>query len=387
MPASRATGFWLVAAAFVVTMLGTTMPTPLYVLYQQRLGFSTLTTTIIFASYAGGVLAALIVLGRVSDTIGRRATLLVGLGCSVASALVFIAADDLALLITGRVLSGLSAGLFTGTATATLVDLAGSERADRATLVATVANMGGLGIGPTFAALFARGAAEPLLLPFQAHLALLLLVAVGVGAMPEPVATRVRFRIVRASVPAGMRRTFVSSAIAGFAGFAVLGLSTAVAPSFLREMLGLRDPVFAGVAVALIFGASLVGQVALVPRLGRVASIVGCATLATGMFLLSAGLAVGSVPVLVVAVVLAGAGQGVSFRAALAALNREAPAGQRAEVASMFFIVAYVAISLPVVGVGLAADLLDLQTAGVAFSVLVGLLAVAGTLALRRRAP
>ncbi len=85
--------------------------------------------TVIFAVYAGGVIAALLLFGNLSDSIGRRRALLPGLALSAASAVIFLLADGLPLLLVGRVLSGLSAGIFTGTATATLVDLgAGRER-------------------------------------------------------------------------------------------------------------------------------------------------------------------------------------------------------------------------------------------------------------------
>src|ERR1700741_4716685 len=139
-------GFAMVAFAFAVAMLGTTLPTPLYPLYQQRFGFSELTITVIFATYAAGVITALLLTGRMSDEIGRRPVLLAGLALSALSAIAFLVADGLPVLLVGRVLSGLSAGVFTGTATATLVDLEPHRRA-RATLIATVANMGALGCG------------------------------------------------------------------------------------------------------------------------------------------------------------------------------------------------------------------------------------------------
>ena len=65
----------------------------------------------------------------------------------------------------------------------------------------------------------------------------------------------------------------------------------------------------------------------------------------------------------------------MSFRAGLAAVNAEAPADRRAGVASTFFVVIYVALSLPVVGEGLATDVVGLRTAGIGFSVAVALLA------------
>jgi MFS family permease len=142
-------------------MMGTTLPTLLYALYRQRFGFSELMITVIFAVYAAGVIAALLLLGRLSDQIGRRYMLLPALGLSALSACVFLLADGVPLLLTGRVISGLSAGIFTGTATATLVDLARSERRHQATLVAAVANMGGLGVGVLLAGMVSQWAGSP----------------------------------------------------------------------------------------------------------------------------------------------------------------------------------------------------------------------------------
>ncbi|NUT93056.1 MAG: MFS transporter, partial [Saccharothrix sp.] len=204
---SRRTAFRIVAAAFAVTMSGTTLPTPLYPLYQRVMGFSTLTTTVVFAAYAVGVLAALLLVGRASDVIGRRRTLLPGLACAASSAILFLVADDLGVLVAARLLSGLSAGIFTGTATATLVDF---DDRGRATLVAAVANMGGLGAGPLVSGLLAQYAPAPLRLPFLLHLLLLVAVGVGIRVIPEPVTARSprELRITRPAVPASMRTTF-----------------------------------------------------------------------------------------------------------------------------------------------------------------------------------
>ena len=152
--------------------------------------------------------------------------LLPGLALAALSALAFLIADGLALLIAGRVLSGLSAGIFTGTATATLMDLAAPGRRARATLVATIANMGGLGCGPLLAGLLSQWAGSPLRLSFWIELALLVPASIGIWAMPEPVLARSRPRLrpQALTVPTEMRATFVEAALAGFAGYAVLGL-------------------------------------------------------------------------------------------------------------------------------------------------------------------
>lgn len=386
----RPLAFWLVAVAFAVTMIGTTLPTPLYVYYQRALGFSNLTSTVVFAAYAIGVLAALLILGRLSDVIGRRNTLLPGLAAAMLSAVVFLFADNLTMLLVGRMLSGISAGMFTGTATAALVDLADEDRRERATVVATVANIGGLGLGPLLAGLLAQFSGSPLHLPFEVHLGMLALAAAGVWVMPEPVPTEGRpsFTVARLRLPPEVRGIFTRAALAGFAGFAVLGLFTAVAPAFLRRLLGVPEPAWSGVIVFTVFTASALGQLLLVGRLRERALAAGAAILTAGAALLAIALARGSLVLLVIAAIVVGVGQGTSFRAGLAAVNAAAPPRQRAEVASLFFVVLYVALSVPVAGVGLAADSFGLRTAGIAFALVVAALALTALLLVsRRRSP
>ena len=151
-------------AVFAVCMAGTTLPTPLYPLYQDKFGFSELTVTVVYALYAFAVIGVLLLVGNASDAVGRRPVLLCGLGFAALSAVCFLCATGLGWLYVGRLLSGLSAGLFTGAATAYVMELAPEGGASRATFVATAANMGGLGCGPLLSGLLAQYAAWPLYL-------------------------------------------------------------------------------------------------------------------------------------------------------------------------------------------------------------------------------
>ncbi|MGI8429131.1 MAG: MFS transporter [Solirubrobacteraceae bacterium] len=382
----RGAGFVVTAYAFAATMIGTTLPTPLYGLYRQRFGFSELTITVIFATYALGVIAALLLLGRLSDEIGRRRALLPGLVLSALSAVAFLLAHGLGLLLVGRALSGVSAGIFAGTATATLLDLAVSDQRGRATLVATMANMGGLGCGPLLAGVLSQWASSPLRLVFWVDLVLLIPAVIGVWVMPETVAVkdRPRLRPQAPRVPVEVRSAFVPAAIAGFAGFAVLGLFTAVAPAFLGQVLGVQSHAVVGLVVFAVFAASAGGQLALewVPE--SAAMTTGCVALIGGMGVLALSLTVSSVGLLVAGGALAGFGQGLSFRAGLAALNAQSPPKRRAEVASSFFVVAYVAISIPVVGEGTLAQAVGLRAAGLAFAAAVATLSAIGLALLAR---
>ncbi|MEU5220458.1 MFS transporter [Streptomyces sp. NPDC020807] len=360
----------LAGAVFVVCMAGTTLPTPLYPLYQEEFGFSELTVTIVYAVYAFGVIGVLLLAGNASDTIGRRPTLLCGLGFSAASALCFLSADALGWLYAGRLLSGLSVGLFTGAATAYVMELAPEGGRARATFVATAANMGGLGCGPLLAGLLAEYAPDPLVLPFAVHLALVVLSALVLLRLPETVPNRrglTAVRPQRPALPARVRAVFVPAAVASFVGFALFGVFTSVSPAFLARYLHVDNHAVTGLIVALAFFASTAGQLA-VGRLGVARSLVlGCAVLFAGLALLAAALYTDLLVLVVLSAVVGGTGQGLAFRAALTSVAAAAPEDRRAAVISTLFVVAYTGISIPVIGVGLLADPLGLEGAGLVF--------------------
>ncbi|MBL1097473.1 MFS transporter [Streptomyces coffeae] len=384
--ADRTWPFVVAAYAFVATMVGTTLPTPLYDLYQRWLGFSPFTSTMIYAVYALGVIVALLLFGHLSDAVGRRPVMLAALVLSAASALCFLDADGLPELFTGRTLSGLSAGLITGTATVTVIELAPPRLRNASTLVATVANLGGLGLGSLLAGVLAEWAPAPLRLVFVVDLVLVTLAAVGVLALPETVRRTGRppVRPERLRVPRDMRSTFVPAAMAGFAGFATLGLFTSVTPTFLLDVEGERDLAVAGGVVFSVFAASLGGQL-LAQRLGiRRALPGGCALLVAGMAAIAGSLAAASLPLLVFGAVVAGTGQGLSFHAAVRAVTRRSPAARRAEVTSALFVLMYLAISIPVIGVGALSVAVGVRTAGLIFTGCVALLATATLLRLPR---
>ncbi|GHC28433.1 MFS transporter [Aidingimonas halophila] len=387
MSQQRPLTFFGVAFAFLATMLGTTLPTPLYPLYQTQFGFSQLIITVIFAAYAVGVIAALLVTGRWSDQLGRRPILLGGLFAAMISDAVFLQADGLGAMLAGRVLSGLSAGVFTGTATVAVMELAPSYLKRHAALAATAANMGGLGLGPVVAGLCSRYLPDPLWLPYLLHLGLAGLAMLAIWQAPETVTRpeRIRLRLQRLSVPTEVRAVFVPAAIAGFAGFSVLGFFTATAPAFMGRIMDVSNLLAIGVVAGLPFFASTVGQLAQerVPLSYRLP--LGCVILLLGVVAIGAGIALASLTWFVCGAVVAGIGQGIAFRAGLGEVVAASPLTRRAEVTSSFFVVAYVAISLPVVGIGVTARLIGLQATGEIFAALVALLVLMALVLLRRQ--
>lgn len=373
----RGYSMFLLTYAFAAIMVGSTMPTPMYALYAQKMHFGLLTTTVIFATYTTGVLFALLAFGRWSDVIGRRPVLLVGALSAIASSIVFLTADSVGVLLVARVLSGLSVGLFTGTATAAVIEAAPAAWRHRAAAVATVANIGGLGGGPLIAGILVQYAPDPLGLSFFVHIAMAVLAAIAVSVVPETSPRHGRLGPQRLSVPAQVRTVFAVASLAAFAGFAVTGLFAAVAPSFLANVVGVDNHAVAGLLASSVYLTSAVAQLLARPMDSQRAIATGCAILVAGMTILAVSLHFSSLTGLIVAAVTAGIGQGISFYHGLAAVVEHTPEDRRGEVSSSYFVVAYIALSIPVVGEGLATQAWGLRTAGVTFAVAVAVLATA----------
>ena len=367
------TGFALALFAFFVAMLGTTLPTPLYPLLEERYGFGPLLVTVIFAIYAFGVIAGLLLFGNLSDRIGRKPVLLLGLGLSGTSALLFLLAGSLAPIYVARIVSGLSAGIFTGTATAYVIDLAPGGRRRLASFAAVVANLGGLGAGTLLAGLLAQWAPNALRAPFAIDLGLVVVATVGLLLAPETVERGAfRLRLQRLGVPAEVAAVFVRAALAGVAAFAVSGVFSSVAPEFLAVSLGHHSPALAGFLVFILFSMSVTGQF-LVLRL-RNALAAGCGLLVVGIALLAISLVTDSLAALFASAVVAGLGQGVVVSAGLASIVERTPAARRGETASSFFVALYLGLSIPVIAAGVAIHYTSLRSAGIGFCIAVGAL-------------
>ncbi|MEV5343330.1 MFS transporter [Streptomyces sp. NPDC052676] len=375
-------------AVFAVCMAGTTLPTPLYGLYQEKFDFSELTVTVVYAVYAVGVIGVLLLAGNASDAVGRRPVLLWGLGFAAAGAVCFLCATALGWLYAGRLLSGLSAGLFTGAATAYVMELAPRGGASRATFVATAANMGGLGCGPLLAGVLAQYAPWPLYLPFIVHLALVACSVAVLLRLTETVPDRRPFSTVRPQrpgLPPRVRAVFGPAAAASFVGFALFGVFTSVSPSFLSHSLDVHNRAVSGLVVALAFFSSTAGQLA-VGRVGTTRSLpLGCAALLGGLALLAGALHWDLLPLVVLSAVVGGIGQGLSFRGAVSAVAQASDADRRAAVISALFVVAYTGISVPVIGVGLLVGPVGLEGAGLVFIACMALVVSAAGVYLLRR--
>ena len=384
-PASPAPGqirraaFWLLAFLFAAVMLGTTLPTPLYGIYQARWHFSAAMVTVIFAVYGAAVLATLLLAGRSSDQAGRKPVLAVALGVSALSTVAFILAPDVEVLLAGRILSGLSAGLVTGTATAMLTELIpAAGRRGRASLTATATNMGGLSLGPLVAGLFAQYLPHPTTLVFEAYLAVLVMAGLSLRFVPETVLARGRptLRFVGLGIPERGRGQFIAAAVAAFAAFALLGLFSSLVPGFVGGVLYQGSHAIQGVVVFLIFAVGTVTQVALSRFSSRGVVLAGLGLFLVALGLILAALAQAALGLFLAGTVVGGVAAGAIFLGSLATANRLAPPERRGHAISAFFVACYLGLIVPVVGVGVLSGFTGTFPAVLAFSLLLAALSL-----------
>jgi MFS family permease len=384
--------FWVVAAAFLLNMAFSAVPTPLYVLYQARDHFSGIVVTIVYAVYAVGVIASLFLAGHISDWAGRKRVLVVALFVNVASAMLFIFFPSLAGLIVARVVSGVSVGLTTATATAYLAELHLGARphatSRRPEVVATAANLGGIGIGPLVAGVLAQLAPAPLRLPYLvvggaiAVLALLVMLAPETTAPPD---LRPAWHPQRVAVPRDARAHFYAATSAAIAAFAVYGVFNSLVPSFLAGTLHVDSHAVAGAVAFSAFAAGALAQIALGKLTNDHLLRWSVPVLLLGLVLFATGMWMASLAVFVVGGVVTGAGGGLVFRGALVAAGSTAPAESRAEVLAGFFLGAYIGLSVPVIGLGIATTYASARDVMLVFVVLVGIAVTFSVRAVIRR--
>lgn len=389
---AHSTGFWLTAYAFTVTMAFSAVPTPLYVDYQQRDQFSAATVTVVFAVYALGVAASLLLVGHVSDRFGRRRVLVPAVLVSVLAGFVFLSWSTLPGLLLARVLSGLAVGAITATATVHLAELHRAARPEagrrRAEIVAVAANLGGIGLGPLGSGLLADVAADPLRLPYLVVTVLLVFAAIGLSLVPETAPELDPpgpYRPQRVRVPASERGLYYAAALTAFTALAVFGLFTSVTPTLLSDLLDAPSHTLTGAVVFATFAAGATGQVLLAGRPPRGTLTAGAGLVAAGLSVLAVSVYASSLAGFVLGGVVAGAGAGLLFAAGVAVVAGLAGTSGRAEALAGLFLAGYIGLAVPVLGLGLASRAFGLTGALVAFVVVVVALGVGSALVARRR--
>lgn len=380
LPRGQAIG----AIAFQTILLFTltTLPTPLYRDYARSFHFSTITLTLIYATYVAGTLFTLFVFGRLSDQIGRARVSLPAIATAAIAAVLFIAAKDTAMLFIARLVTGIAAGLSSGTAVAWLRELHKDSPPRTISLRIVAANLFGLGFGPLLCGLVAKFRPGPFIAPFAVFLLLLIPLGIVVALTRETVNERKPLAEVsfepRIGVPRELRAQFLAPGVITFVIFSLVGFYSAIAPSLLAVTLHVTDKAVIGSVVFELFAVG-----ALVDYLGgrlgsRTAMLWGAAFILPALAFLIGALLFVSLAAMLIGTALGGAALGMAYRGTLEVTNAMAPEDKHAELISAIFVCGNLGLAVPVIGIGIVSALSKPQTANLAFAGVVALLAVAG---------
>lgn len=378
---SRRAGFWGVAFAFLALTAFATAPSALYGFYAQSEHLAPLTLTIVYAVYAVGVVVSLLLAGHVSDVYGRRIVLIPSLLLAAAASVVFLASTSLAGLVVARLLTGVALGASVATATAYIADLdAGGDGAPsaRSGIVATVANIGGLAIGPVIAGALAQYVPGG---PTLTFVVLLVALVVGTGAVArspegrEPVQPRPSYRPQRLRAPAQARGQFVAATTGAFLAFAIGGLLAGLAGRFLAGPLHHPSAVLTGIVIFLNFGTGVLVQTTTTRWPAHRLIAAGIAPMVIGLIVLvaSAWISPASLALFLIGGAVTGVGGGAIIRGSLSVVISTASAAERAGALAAYFTAAYIGVSLPVLGAGVALEYLSPRVTLLIFASAVGL--------------
>jgi predicted MFS family arabinose efflux permease len=378
----------LAAAVIGLALFASGTPSPLYATYRELWGFSPAVLTLIYATYAFGVLASLLLAGRVSDEVGRRPVLVTALSVLMAATVLFSLADSVAWLFAARAVQGVATGLALGAAGAALLDLHPSRDPAGAGLTNGVVSAAGMGLGVLVSSVVVELLPAPRVLPYVVLFTLFAIALSFALRMPEPVKDRGRLKLTpqRPSVPASARRPFLLASLAVISSWSVGGLFLSLGPQLLAQLFNSSDHIVTGIGVFALAGSGALAQV----LFGRTAPWAGAAggsiALSGGLLLMVAGAAEESRELFLAGAIVGGAGFGVAFLGALRALSGAIPHEHRASVMSAFYVVAYSAISLPAILAGILVTPLGLEPTFEIFgSIVAGLALVVALEAWRTR--
>jgi predicted MFS family arabinose efflux permease len=348
---SPAAAFLLLASITVSFLAGSSAPTPLYPLYMSRWGLTPLMITVIFGAYALAVLLALLIVGRLSDHLGRRRVLLTAALAQAATMVLFGTATSLTGLLLARVVQGLTTGAALGAIGAAMIDL--DKR--RGTVANAVAPPLGTATGALIAGVFVQ------YLPFPTHLVyaifglVFMLQAVGIAYMKDSIAPRggvLASLKPRLSLPRATREPLLLALPVLVAVWALAGFYGSLGPMLVHSMLGSNAPLLGGLTLFVLAACGGLAVLVFQRREPQDMMMFGVASLFAGVAIAVVSLPYSAIALFFIGTAIAGIGFGAGFQGAVRTVVPLASAHERAGVLSIVFIICYIAMGVPAVIAG-----------------------------------
>ena len=349
---SPAIAYALAGAIIGLALFASGPPSPIYGIYRELWGFSPLVLTLVYATYAFGVLAALLLAGRVSDDVGRRPVLLAALALQAVALVLFATADGVPMLLLARVVQGLSTGAAVAAIGAGMLDI---DRV-RGTLANAAVPAMGTALGALVSSFVVALLPAPTHLIFLALLVVLAVQAVGVALMPETVTPEpgaVASLRPTVALPRSVRRPAAVALPVLFAVWALPGFYGSLGPALVATLVGSHSALFAGLGLFVLAGTAAVTVVVLRDAPARQVLLVGIVALVVGLAVVLVSIGLLAPVLFFVGTAIAGVGFGGGFQGAIRLVVPQTLPHERAGVLSLMYVVSYLGMGVPAVIAGI----------------------------------
>jgi MFS family permease len=370
--------FWSAAAVLMLCLWSSGAPSVLYPLYAAQWHLPQVVITSVFGAYPLALLVVLLFFGGLSDGIGRRRAMLLGIVFIGLSSVVFALAPNVGFLFAGRVMQGIGTGIALGAASAALVENNTSGNARFPSSLATISTSTGLALAVFLSGLLAQLAPLPLVLSF----AVLFLLSAAAYALtwmtPDDAGTgRPRWKPQGLHLPGGILRVFIVSTLSVSVAYSCGAIFLSLGAQMARQLTGTTNLLVIGAVLST--SAVSIGVTALF--LSRVhahlAVVAGGIVSMVALALMAVAATTGSLAVLLLWCVVGGIGYSFAFTGGLSLINRTAPAPHRGATLSLLYLFAYLLQAATAIGAGQLATSLGLDRAMELVAPLVGFLCVA----------
>lgn len=365
---------WLYAVTTVWFFAASSAPTPLYRVYQQRWHFDAAMLTTIFDAYAVSVLVALLTTGSISDFIGRRKVVVSMIGLEIVSLLVFAYATSVHALIVARLLQGFATGAAVSALGAAIMDTSPT----RGTLLNSITPVFGMGLGALGTSAMLAYTHAPVGVAYWVLIAVFCVLAAGCATVSDTFVARpfpLRRLIPEVRIPAVAKRPMWLIGPANIAIWALNGFYLSLGPSLAREITGSSNPMIGGAVVFTLTSGAVLAIIRLRHSGASRMLSIGTGLFCAGLLVTLAGVLRPSLAVFLVGTAFSGAGFGSVLQGGLRTILPKVELHERAALLAAFYILSYLAFSVPVLAAGIATAHHDLESVAVAYAL--GLLLLA----------
>jgi MFS family permease len=357
--------FGSAVAALAISFAANAAPVPLYNVYRSQDGLTNGAVSLAVVAYSFGTIAALLLLGRLSNYWGRRRTANASVVLTVLGCLMLLEVHSTGSLVAGRLLMGVGSGVASTSLTAYIVDTAPSRPAWLASVASSQGPMFGLAVGAVGSGALVEVGPWPRQLVYAVIVVLLVVTAMLIAVSPETVTPKAgAWRSLRPQVglPARVTHLLPTAAAVFLATWATGSFYQALVPALVEDQLHTTSPltiglVFTAYMAASAFGAPLGGRFtpSTAQRIGMLAFLVAMAGIITAV-------TSGRLPLFIASTILAGASQGVAISATVRGLLFGSTLGDRAPIFSVIYLLSYSGAAFPSLIAGALSDTVSLPT-------------------------